>query len=350
MGIHPAIPESVLAGLSTEAFGEPIDQGPSRSATRERSSIPDALRAYEGRPSFYRLVFAGSSVRGWVSPLRIHDVVLVPWEGPVSVQSTSVHVRPVSPLSLEKIMHRRDVGHGRPLVIGIRPFSMSLAEVSLNMERHRQEVLAAVGKVATILDERFATEELGENVVVLDKSGSGAERYVDASWRVRHYRPDLDFPEALHEAAASLARNPVVDQAARWYFKGAREGPTADGIMWLCAAIESLADPLPNQSKRFNRAAIERAISHAGDDPGRFSPSIGRIAGLRADVIHYGKEDPTLLREGFYVLEEVVRLILRHRLGSGQGAWPVRPETESSEKLTARLRRRANHRWMDGDE
>lgn len=43
--------------------------------------------------------------------------------------------------------------------------------------------------------------------------------------------------------------------------------------MWLCTAIESLVEPLPGQSGRFNRKAIERAVIEARDDPTGFSPT-----------------------------------------------------------------------------
>ncbi|MCA1696299.1 MAG: hypothetical protein LC749_17145, partial [Actinobacteria bacterium] len=59
----------------------------------------------------------------------------------------------------------------------------------------------------------------------------------------------------------------------------------------------------------------------AGDDPRRFHPNLGRVAGLRSDVVHYGGEEPDTLRDGFYVLEEVSRLLIRSRLKMGTD-WP----------------------------
>jgi hypothetical protein len=42
-------------------------------------------------------------------------------------------------------------------------------------------------------------------------------------------------------------------------------------------------------------------------------------------VVHKGIEQPELLYTGFYELEALARLLLRHRLGIAEGAWPLMP-------------------------
>lgn len=73
-------------------------------------------------------------------------------------------------------------------------------------------------------------------------------------------------------------------------------------------------------------------------DTGEFSVSVGRLAGLRAEVVHGGLESPELLRDGYYELEVMARLLLRHRLRLGPGGWPLNP---SAPNLKAPLRQLA---------
>ena len=113
-----------------------------------------------------------------------------------------------------------------------------------------------------------------------------------------------------------------VGRSARWYLKAAREGPSPDGIVWLCTAIECLVDPPPGKRRKtFSRASLEQAVRAAGDDPSRYKPDLGRVAGLRSEVVHYGEEEPATLRDGYYVLEEICRLLIRNRIKE-ETNWP----------------------------
>jgi len=70
---------------------------------------------------------------------------------------------------------------------------------------------------------------------------------------------------------------------------------------------------------------VEDALAEAGLALNQLPLSIGRLAGLRAEVVHKGIEQPELLYAGFYELEALARLLLRHRLGVAEGAWPLVP-------------------------
>ena len=70
---------------------------------------------------------------------------------------------------------------------------------------------------------------------------------------------------------------------------------------------------------------VEDALAEAGLALNQLPLSIGRLAGLRAEVVHKGIEQPELLYAGFYELEALARLLLRHRLDIAEGAWPLEP-------------------------
>jgi len=79
------------------------------------------------------------------------------------------------------------------------------------------------------------------------------------------------------------------------------------------------------EKKLTDVAWVERAVTDAGLNPSVLQPGIGRLHGLRAEIVHGGVEAPALLRNGFYTLEAVVRLLLRRRLGITHAGWPLQP-------------------------
>jgi hypothetical protein len=91
--------------------------------------------------------------------------------------------------------------------------------------------------------------------------------------------------------------------------------------------MEALAPPTGKADTRPEVRRVEEALTEAGLalDQLELPVSIGRLAGLRADVVHKGMEQPELLHAGFYELEALTRLLLRHRLGIVQGACPLTP-------------------------
>jgi hypothetical protein len=94
-------------------------------------------------------------------------------------------------------------------------------------------------------------------------------------------------------------------------------------FLWI--AMEALAPPTGKGDNRPHVRRVEDALAEAGLALDQLQLSIGRLAGLRAEVVHKGIEQPELLYTGFYELEALARLLLRHRLGIAEGAWPLMP-------------------------
>jgi hypothetical protein len=94
-------------------------------------------------------------------------------------------------------------------------------------------------------------------------------------------------------------------------------------FLWI--AMKALAPPTGKGDTRTDVRRVEDALTEAGLALDQLQLSIGRLAGLRAEVVHKGIEQPELLYAGFYELEALARLLLRHRLGVAQGAWPLEP-------------------------
>jgi hypothetical protein len=119
--------------------------------------------------------------------------------------------------------------------------------------------------------------------------------------------------------------------AGRWYLRAAQLGPTADAIVFLWIALEALSKPawgtkLSKPDKRRTDVEwVEEAVRATGVDTSALEPDIGRLAGLRAEIVHGGVEAPALLRPGYYTLEAIVRLLLRARLGTGPAGWALQP-------------------------
>jgi hypothetical protein len=104
-----------------------------------------------------------------------------------------------------------------------------------------------------------------------------------------------------------------------------QSGPTPDAVVFLWIAMKALAPPTGKGDTRTDVRRVEDALTEAGLALDQLQLSIGRLAGLRAEVVHKGIEQPELLYTVFYELEALARLLLRHRLGVAQGAWPLEP-------------------------
>lgn len=296
------------------------EYGVARTGDPEPPPRPDDFSIYDGATAYLRVVFAGSPISGWKEPLCVGEVILVPCWGPVWVQRTYV-MRPETPdIEHEKIHHRVETGHGLWLTIALVPFTVDTTHMARLMTDYARKAASAVGILAVVTDERFALARLGENALVVQDGQ--IVRVFDVTRAVRNFTRETalskdQFVPDFEDAAFSDVR-----RSARWYLKAAQEGPTPDGIVWLCTAIECLIDPPPGRRRKtFSRAALEQAVRAAGDDPTRFNPDLGRVAGLRSDVVHYGQEQPASLREGYYVLEEVCRLLIRDRIKE-ETNWP----------------------------
>lgn len=65
-----------------------------------------------------RVVLAGSPIPGWIEPLAVGDVLLVPCKGPVWVQRTYLTRPETDGIDNEKVHQRVETGHGRLSPLG----------------------------------------------------------------------------------------------------------------------------------------------------------------------------------------------------------------------------------------
>jgi hypothetical protein len=227
------------------------------------------------------------------------------------------------------------------------------------MREWRDEALAALSFVVALLDERIAQEILAEDVLLFDDAGN-PKGAADQVVQVRKFVPSQRVLEPHRQVLDGLrlqdpaASRPMV-AAGRWYLRAAQSGVTPDAVVFLWIALEALTKPpygtkLTKPDKKLSDVDwVERGLQQAGLDPAKVEPSVGRLAGLRAEIVHGGVESPALLRDGYYTLEVLVRLLLRHQLGTGPFAWPVVPGTSNLKAPLARaaeaLQRFPRTRW-----
>jgi hypothetical protein len=231
-------------------------------------------------------------------------------------------------------MEHRPVGTGYRLTVCVLPVVLT-EQMSESLLRWRDEVLAALSFVVALFDERIAQVELAEDVITTEAAPGNETHVLDTRVRLREFTPATRVLE-MHrrvlqefEKLDTETESPLL-AAGRWYLRAAQLGPTADAIVFLWIALEALSKPawgtkLSNAEKRRTDVEwAENAVLAAGVDPAQFEPTVGRLAGLRAEIVHGGVEAPALLRPGYYTLEAIVRLLLRAHLRTGAG-WPLQP-------------------------
>jgi len=299
-------------------------------------------------------------VPGFPESIDIGGVQIVQTVGPVWTQKTDIQQSPGWRPVYQKRMRRFPVGEGEDLTVCTIPVQLGSDLKSRDLEEWHSQAHAAVGIAAAVLDERLALEQLGEDLVILDDYGAG-ETAVDQVVRVREYPPVNRVLLAHRRAIAKLGSldlsHPApVNAATRWYLRAAQEGPTPDAVVSLWIALEALVKPpygtklSPALRRRTDVEWVEHAVREAGRSPDDVDPTIGRLAGLRAQIVHGGVEQPELLREGFYALEALARLLIRSQLEIRVG-WQLRPNQANLKKpfqpLAAYLQNRFRAtRWL----
>lgn len=331
MDFEDRMPHKIAPRLPWEHSITPSTGSEGSSSVRE-SGTKEALANRHGE---YRLIFRGMRVPGFPESLDIGGVQVVQTKGPIWTQRTDIRQGPGWRPVYDKEMRRFPVGDGVDLTVCILRVRLIEDLSSADLERWHAEADAAAGIVAAILDERVAQEKIGEDLIVLKASGA-PETAVDHAVRVREFPPTNRMSGDLRRGARRLAgidlSRPSASHAAfRWYLRAAQEGPTPDAIVALWIALEVLAKPAygtklsSSLRRRGDVEWVENAAREAGANPDQLVPSIGRLAGLRAEIVHGGIERPKLLGEGFYALEALTRRLIRHHLGVSSG-WPLRPD------------------------
>jgi hypothetical protein len=351
----------------SEVPEDPRQLGISPSAEKETELIADEAGArdwVEGRRGgAYRLAFKSMRMPGWPGSVNVGRTTITQQLGPVVTQHTEVVQEPGWRPVYRKTMHRYVVGEGEWLTIATLPVQITSSLSVEDLERWRDEVLAAVGILVAFLDERLAQRVLAEDLLLDPEIPGGDALIVDFVPRIREFPPVSRVLGAHRQVLSQLDQLDLASAdprwyGARWYLKAAQSGPTPDAIVYLWTALEALARPpygtkLTRQQKRRSVVNwVERALGVTHLDTDELPISLGRLFGLRAEVVHGGVESPELLREGFYVLESVTRLLLRHRLGLGPEGWPLSPGVPNLRapfrQIAAALHRFRKTEWVRG--
>lgn len=301
--------------------------------TSDRSVMPrpPTGRPFAGRVCLYRLGFVAMEVPGLPDDLIVGGVHIRQSHGPEYTQGTAIIQRPGLRVRYEKHMEGGNVVVGSHLLLTIGElYTIVPADVHLDraMAQWHDRVLASLAAVAIVLDERIAHTPVLEDVLI--DQGQDRHAIVDRAVNLREYSPANKVGSEETEVLSLLSRPSLSDPgpasaAARWYLRGAQAGPTADGAVFMFIALEALVAPRPGKNKKsFEVKAVKAGIEKAGGDASSIRPSVGHLAGLRADLVHHGKEQPPLLYEGFYALEWIVRLLLRDQWKIDHAkAWPL---------------------------
>lgn len=303
-------------------------------ATREPLRPGAKRHAFEGRRGYFRLAFKAMAVPGFPDEVRVGAASISQTPGPIWTQRTHVLQRPGWRPVYVKDMDQGllEVGEGYHLTVCQLDVTIP-RDLAQALNVWRDEALGAVSVVVSLLDERVAQEELAEDLLVFDEAGLEAVAVVDQVTKLRKFPATTKVMRAHENAIATLADLDLSADdprlaAGRWYLRAAQAGPTADSIVFLWITLEALGKPrdAKEAKSRTDVEWIKMAVRQAGLDPATVQPDIGRLAGLRADVVHRGIEEPPLMHEGFRALEQLARLLLRHRLGTGPCGWPLSPD------------------------
>jgi hypothetical protein len=283
------------------------------------------VTGFEGLNAEYRLGFQSMKVPGFPDEMRFERVRILQAQGPVYTQWTDVVQQPTPLVAFEKWMYiGKEVADNLPLSVVLISTTLSASPAN-DMAALRDEATSCMAIACACYDERLAQREVFEDMILLDEAGSPGAT-LDMRARLRHFRP-FPYTEAEDSVidalrAFGVGSDAVASTAARWYLKAAQSGPTTDAVVFLWVALEGLVEA---EGKDVPRAVQDAAESH-GFDTRQLDPSLRRLYGLRADIVHNGQSDPPHLKEGFYILEGITRLLLRRRL-EVQGNWPIFPDT-----------------------
>jgi hypothetical protein len=262
--------------------------------------------------------------------VRIGGAIIMQTPGPIHTQRTDILQRPGWRPHYDKTMHHGwlEVGEGLHLTVCAIEVNIPSSHVAIQFDVWHNQARAAVGILATFLDERISQEELLEDLIVMSADGAIPEILFDRRRLIRDFPPKKAVLEAHRTELARLvsidleAEDPRLI-ACRYYLQGAQAGPSVDGVISFVNAIEAL---VPGE---FDPRRIASAIRDAGYDPDALDPSLRQLARLRGDILHQGLEQHRLLFPGYYALEQILRSLLRHRLNMGSNIWPLSPDDDN---------------------
>lgn len=284
-----------------------VDPPPEHTISRSDLTSPSgadvAAPTLVGRQGVYRIGFTSMRVLNMPPNLRIGRVAVENLLGPVETQVTTIVQEPGFTPTFVKWMEYPSIGAARPLTV----YSLTVVvpnDVNVGLSSWRSEALAAAGFLAMILDERLAQEQVLEDLTVFNANGQRLA-LVDRVSLVRTFEPSHPWLEEFSDELDRFEEaepEPRMRTACRWYLRAASAGPTADGFVLLWIAIEALLPAAGGGRSRNEVREIESAIRQADpslDPTSMIDPSIGRLAGIRAEIVHQGLESNPMITRGF---------------------------------------------------
>lgn len=184
----------------------------------------------------------------------------------------------------------------------------------------KRDAEATLGALTSMLDERIADRRVGDIVVV--PMPSGGEATMDVTERVRSFQPDLEtqYPPAdflSQLTQRDLSGDEQLHSALRLYLRAIENRLTQDGYILLSAVVDDLCGGRNKMKPHDMRAALEAA----GQTPAM--NTLERVSSVRGRLIHNGMVDLAEMYTAWYDLEEITRVLLRHR-AELDGGWPTR--------------------------
>jgi hypothetical protein len=274
----------------------------------------------------YRLGLHALDVPELPRQIAVADVHVDFVTGPLRAQETRIRQRYGLPIVFDKAMRRIEVGAGELVAVLWIEETPVPEDLEAGFGRWRIRALAAAGMLAAVLDERVVGEELFEDAILLARGEfvGGA----DMRAQVRSYLPfDIKPPDLAvldQLTQLQLSEADAAARAARLYRRAALEGPTADSFAMLWVAAECFSD-----QRTPSRPEIEQVLTEAGADLESLPIPVGRLIGLRASVVHHGREMDDELRMAYYEMEAVVRALIRQAADLKTG-WFLAPENPAA--------------------
>ncbi len=186
------------------------------------------------------------------------------------------------------------------------------------------EAKVVLGLVVTQLDDRIARDLRFEHLTVEIGSPKGPI-FVSQAQNVATWSATRRIETATAAALGALA---VADPKGheygpgRWFLQGCRLGPSIEGFMALCIAIDVLTDPDPSSMSRFKLADLRAAAAEVSVDLS--DRDLQAIAGIRGTCMHNGRANMTKLRDAYYNARWLAHKVLRQRIGGpDESVWPV---------------------------
>lgn len=301
----------------------PRKPGTAKSPTNRFSE--DAGEAIDealvGTVARYQLAFSGSPTEMLLdSELRFADVTIRQTREPFRYQYTDVLTIAGAELPIEaEITHRLWSRPGQFVTVASTGFEVPSTGMSLLILQARERCEAALGVVAAALDERFIDRRIGEFVSAETADGPAL---MDTTHGMRSFDPTLSklTADEVEFGTSQLLSGPLVQSAFKFYVKGVEQRLTEVGYILLATT----ADMLAGGKNRLKPYDLKQALERAGEPPDKWSMGrVRKVTETRGKLVHNGMIPTKEMYESWYDLEEMVRVLLRHKLGI-KSNWPAR--------------------------